>query len=698
MSSALQFRQLIGRLECLPGRGYEIRYDLLDGASLRTREAGEDFEPFVPAPFPLHPPAPDMERGGVEKRLRPHLFWAAMHLAAPDDAGNQQAVLISITQSIGGYAEDLLSLVERTWELEPLPRFFVPPTEPEKVQIWQTCLRSCEDYFRTDSREYQLLLRGIVVHHGSMPGLMSRLLVRLIDERIVHLVLATSTLSEGVNLPFETVLIPTLRRANRTLDVREFGNLIGRAGRPGVSTEGRCLVLLAAGVSNTARVTYDGLVRDLTDGNQIELAAIASRSPLAELLAQLETKWRMLTGDHTPEGFHSWLEQTAPLEFGDDLATDTAGTIETLDALDGILLAAIVEIEQLAEQELDPDEIEQRLQYYWQRSYGRFASDEQERLGSLFVRRGRALTTRVYPLPLPRRRLYRTSLAPRSGNRLINMHASVKRELSLGHEYARWNTEQRFDYIAAIVRRIGSLPKFRPSEKIGNSSVRWEDVLQWWLAPSTAQVVPNFRRISEWHRYVSQTFGYQFNWGLGSVISLAIDDVNAGNMLTSSVDDWPRTGLPWIAFWIKELIVWGTLEPVAAYLLARGVEITRADAERAAVDYYREQPSDTGSDELLNAVMIRTWADARPGRDETVSPLAPPGQMDVELLRDFTRGRKHVWQVVPVEEGFDIKWFDIAGFPLAKCRRPAGWRADYLHTHDFVLDTLGRVVTAQYYL
>ena len=239
-------RQLIGRLECLPGGRFAIRYDLLDGASLYSRDIGDSFEPFVPDPFPPHPAAQPWLNEGPEKRLRPYLFWAAMQLAAPDDKGRQQTVLVSVTQSIGGYADDLLKLLESTWADIQLPRFFDPPSEAAKSQLWATCLRSCEDYFGTGSREYRLLQRGIVAHHGKMPGLMARLLVQLLDERVVHLVLATSTLSEGVNLPFETVLIPTLRRARGYLDSREFGNLVGRAGRPGVSTEGQSLVLLPA--------------------------------------------------------------------------------------------------------------------------------------------------------------------------------------------------------------------------------------------------------------------------------------------------------------------------------------------------------------------------------------------------------------------------------------------------------------------
>ena len=73
-------RQLIGRLECLSNRRFEIRYDLLDGSNLRFSERGESDTPYIGDPFPPYPTAPQLEKGGPEKRLRPYLFWAAVHL------------------------------------------------------------------------------------------------------------------------------------------------------------------------------------------------------------------------------------------------------------------------------------------------------------------------------------------------------------------------------------------------------------------------------------------------------------------------------------------------------------------------------------------------------------------------------------------------------------------------------------------
>lgn len=181
---------------------------------------------------------------GPEKRLRPYLLWAAMQLAAQYYQGRYGAVLISVMQNINAIAKDFLTFLDDVWVDEEKPVFFSPPQDEAREELWKKCLHSCEDYFSKQSHEYRLLERGIVVHHGKMPGLMARLLIQVVQERIVHLVLATSTLSEGVNLPIETVIIPSILRKGNKISPREFSNLIGRAGRPGIGTEGRSLVLL----------------------------------------------------------------------------------------------------------------------------------------------------------------------------------------------------------------------------------------------------------------------------------------------------------------------------------------------------------------------------------------------------------------------------------------------------------------------
>lgn len=296
-------RQLVGCLRCLKGSKFEIRYDLLDGSSLQFEEDGKSDRPFIPNPFPPYPPEKDMISAGPDKRLRPYLFWAAMQLATPDEKGLQRAVLVYITQGIEGYAQDFLRLLGSDWKEEELPKYYYEPKEPRKIEILKKCLQSCEDYYGSNSREYKLLKKGIVVHHGKMPGSMARLLIEVIQEKIVHIVLATSTLSEGVNLPFDTVLIPSLRRYGGDVDIREFGNLIGRAGRPGYGIEGRSLVLLDERTedwsSEQGKLKYKSLIQQLRKQNKDKAQGNNAKSPLAELIIQVFKLWNQITNSNS---------------------------------------------------------------------------------------------------------------------------------------------------------------------------------------------------------------------------------------------------------------------------------------------------------------------------------------------------------------------------------------------------------------
>ena len=72
-----------------------------------------------------------------------------------------------------------------------------------------------------------LMERGIVIHHGSMP-LKSRFLVEeFIRKGFAKICFSTSTLAQGINMPFNIVWI----RNFRNMDILTLKNLIGRAGR-----------------------------------------------------------------------------------------------------------------------------------------------------------------------------------------------------------------------------------------------------------------------------------------------------------------------------------------------------------------------------------------------------------------------------------------------------------------------------------
>jgi len=266
-----------------------------------------------------------------------------MNFAAQDVSGQRHPVLISITQNIEGVAADFLKLLSQEWTHAALPDYFEDPDRTiEGRLLWQRCLLACADYFGKTSYEYRLLQHGIVLHHGRMPGPLARLLVALVEQQLVFVVVATSTLSEGVNLPFETILIPTLRREQGSMTPQEFANLAGRAGRPGWSAEGRTLVLLGKfgerWRQDAAETTYKGLIARFRDHKLGKVVGSVAHSPLAELINAIFVTWQRLSSNTSYSSFLAWLESAASHDLDESMES-------SLLALDGLLLSVVEEVD-----------------------------------------------------------------------------------------------------------------------------------------------------------------------------------------------------------------------------------------------------------------------------------------------------------------------------------------------------------------
>ncbi|MBS1953392.1 MAG: DEAD/DEAH box helicase [Cyanobacteria bacterium SZAS-4] len=697
-------RQLIGRLECFKDRRLRIEYDLLDGALLELPADTGEKRPYIPNPFERCPPAPKFMNEGAEKALRPFLFWAAIHFAAPDQNGNKHATLVSVTQNIYGHAQDLLELLDTTWGLQSLPTFFIEPKSDEvSFYLYSKVLESCDDYFGKTSLEYRLLKHGVVIHHGQMPGLLSRLLVEAIESRVFSLVLATSTLSEGVNLPFETILIPTLRRVQDTMSPAEFRNLAGRAGRPGSGTEGRTLLVLgeadlfasdkARFTARNARSSYFSLISQLSK----EEASSTTQASIAELLSLIASKWRIISGSSSQEEFLLWLEEVNPLNPHPDPAH--LELIGAVDNLDSVLLASIAEVEQQHEGPLDLTDLEDALKNIWQHTFSAFAAKRNsERLGAIFVGRGCALLE-VYSDRNHRRQLYRTGLPPRSAQSLLDRYSDLRDQLRTGLDYHLWSDNQQIEYLKACIAILSEIKPFALPELKENKKKppyrQWQEVLEWWMETLVRINWPKPEKLDDWHKYVRTYFINRASWGVGAAIALVADEMLGEQTQPLDIKEWKKLDLPWVVFWFKELLTWGTLDPVAAYILSRSLATTRGAAKSLASKYYEEKKLDSPPVDLLDPKVVSDWVDKQTtssGVDRSVR-----SDFSVRLARDFSKYQGGSIRVLPIRRDNLIHWIDPAGYLLAISRDEEGTEV-YFGSFDFVLDPKVAKVNAKPYL
>jgi POLQ-like helicase len=93
-----------------------------------------------------------------------------------------------------------------------------------------------EDASATQSARF-----GIFSHHGNIPHGIRLAVENAMRDDLIRFVVCTSTLAQGVNLPIRYLIVTNLYQGKEPIKVRDFHNLIGRAGRSGMHTEGSIL-------------------------------------------------------------------------------------------------------------------------------------------------------------------------------------------------------------------------------------------------------------------------------------------------------------------------------------------------------------------------------------------------------------------------------------------------------------------------
>jgi len=130
----------------------------------------------------------------------------------------------------------------------------------------------------------EMVGHGVAYHHAGLPPRVRTALEDAIRRNRVGFVFATTTLAEGVNFPFATVIVQSL--VTREMDFtagrparyspmtpRSFWNIAGRAGRPGFDKEGQVILFEPSlGIEKTQFVISDYLNSELNASTPVTSA------------------------------------------------------------------------------------------------------------------------------------------------------------------------------------------------------------------------------------------------------------------------------------------------------------------------------------------------------------------------------------------------------------------------------------------
>ena len=98
-----------------------------------------------------------------------------------------------------------------------------------------------EGKYLGESINYGALYRGYAIHNAGLLPAQKELVEELFNKKLIKVVIATETLSAGINMPARTTVITSDRTPVGELNANKFHQMAGRAGRRGIDTHGYCI-------------------------------------------------------------------------------------------------------------------------------------------------------------------------------------------------------------------------------------------------------------------------------------------------------------------------------------------------------------------------------------------------------------------------------------------------------------------------
>jgi len=159
----------------------------------------------------------------------------SIYLALKLNHNGGVAIFCGRKDTADGVLKRIIEIEDRGIDISSF-RDYVADNEHEKIA------RLIKENYGQDNIYYATAVKGIFTHHRGISNGIRIATEYAMKENLIRCIVCTSTLAQGVNLPIRYLIISNLYQAREKIKVRDFHNLIGRAGRAGLYTEGTVLL------------------------------------------------------------------------------------------------------------------------------------------------------------------------------------------------------------------------------------------------------------------------------------------------------------------------------------------------------------------------------------------------------------------------------------------------------------------------
>jgi len=204
-----------------------------------------------------------------------------------------------------------------------------PLAHPWPSHEWKVFEAVCQEELEPDAIELRAARAGVVCHSNRLTPQVRLAVEHLMRSKPPRIIVATTTLAQGVNVGISSVIVASPYISQETIDGRDFWNICGRAGRAFVDGEGKILYAIDDTRERWQIEKDEALARGYFDAGtseRVESGVLFVVQALRRLAA------------HAGVSFELLLEISANNDFS-PLGTEAKTAEEICDLLDDELLA-----------------------------------------------------------------------------------------------------------------------------------------------------------------------------------------------------------------------------------------------------------------------------------------------------------------------------------------------------------------------
>jgi superfamily II DNA/RNA helicase len=484
--------------------------------------------------------------------------------------------------------------------------------------VLNTAIALGEEWLGPDSAILKCLRLGVALHHGALPTAYRKEIERLLRDNVLKVTISSPTLSQGLNLSATAVVMHSLHRFGERIDISEFKNVIGRAGRAYVDVEGIVLFPMLDDIAKKRR-NWEALINDLGARNM--------ESGLVQLVAALLSRMRARIGgelsqlvEYVVNNAAAWTFPEVANEKPEDRERALADWEQHVATLDTAILGLI------GENDIPDEGVEAALDdilqsSLWHRRLLRQNEQVQQALKAGLVSRSRHIWNQS--TAARRRGYFLAGVGLTTGHALDAIAADANILLVQANGgILDGDAEAAIVAITSIAERVFAFYPFRPDPMPAN----WRDILRTWLLGQPLAAIAAGQE-SETLQFIEGGLVYRLPWAMEAIrVRAAANGDTIGGFL---LDDY-ELGLAVLA------VETGTLNRSASILIQAGFN-SRLAAIKAVTDTGATFQTGQELRQWLNSEAVAAWS-AQPDW-----PTAETKAMWTEFVQSFSPRENRTW-------------------------------------------------------